>query len=235
MKLYIIRHGDPDYENDCLTPLGCRQAEALARRFAIHEPDRIFSSPLGRAQETAQPTCELLKKKITILDWISESTAYEQMLVPEKDGTRWCWAQQNTNYKNDKTIRLYDDWQKAHKDFERDSVRECVNRIGRESDRFLEQLGYRREGSIYRILSPSEESIAVFCHQGAGLTWYSHLMRIPPHIVWSTFDIAHTGVTLFHFENFSNGVTAPKCLMMSDLSHIMNDGLPMKFENRIDL
>ena len=33
MKLYIIRHGNPDYANDCLTPLGKRQAEALSRRF----------------------------------------------------------------------------------------------------------------------------------------------------------------------------------------------------------
>ena len=34
MKLLLIRHGDPDYENDCLTPVGQREAEALAERIA---------------------------------------------------------------------------------------------------------------------------------------------------------------------------------------------------------
>lgn len=235
MKLYIIRHGDPDYENDCLTPLGRRQAEALARRFAIHEPDRIFSSPLGRAIETARPSCEVLKKEMMVLDWTSESAAYEQMFVLDENDTRWCWAQQNTNYKNNETVRFYDNWYEAHEEFQSQSVKDCIKRIGTKSDEFLKSLGYERNGCTYKILNPSEESIAVFCHQGFGLTWYAHLMQIPPHIVWATFDIAHTGVTMFNFENFSNGITSPKCLMMSDLSHIMNDGLPMKFENQINL
>ena len=34
MKLLLIRHGDPDYENDCLTPTGQREAELLAARIA---------------------------------------------------------------------------------------------------------------------------------------------------------------------------------------------------------
>lgn len=233
MKLYIIRHGDPDYENDCLTPLGKRQAEALARRFAVHEPDLIFSSPLGRALETARPTCELLKKPLTVLDWTSESAAYEQMRVSENGETRWCWQKQNTIYKNNDTVSLYDDWYTADCEFMSTQARECVKRIGKGSDELLERLGYKRSGSVYEIIAPSEKSVAVFCHQGVGLTWYAHLMRIPPHIVWATFNVSHTGVTMFHFENFKNGITAPKCLMMSDLSHIMCGGLPMKFENNI--
>ena len=233
MRLYIIRHGDPDYDNDSLTSLGKRQAEALARRFVLNEPDLIYSSPLGRAVETARPTCELLGKQMRILDWTSESAAYEQMYVQEGADTRWCWAKQNIIYKNNETVRLYDEWYKADEEFSSTAARECVTRIGRHSDEFLEELGYRRDGCVYKIIKPSDLSVAVFCHQGFGLTWYSHLLQIPPHIVWGSFDVSHTGVTMFYFENFENGITAPKCLMMSDLSHIMSDRLPMKFENRI--
>ena len=235
MKLYIIRHGDPDYENDCLTPLGRRQAEALAKRFAVHPPDKIYSSPLGRARETALPTCEILKKELEILNWTSESAAYEQMSVMEGESSRWCFAQQNTNYKNNRTIRFYDDWIQAHNEFQTASVSACIERIGKRSDEFLESFGYKRDGCIYKIVSPSEESIAVFCHQGFGLTWLSHLMQIPPHIVWGTFDISHSGVTMFHFENYANGITAPRCLMLSDLSHILRCGLPMRFENKLEI
>ncbi len=52
MRILIIRHGDPDYVNDSLTPRGDREAELLAGiidRFGI---DEVFLSPQGRAQRT---------------------------------------------------------------------------------------------------------------------------------------------------------------------------------------
>ena len=33
MLLYIVRHGDPDYEKDCLTERGKLQAEAVGKRI----------------------------------------------------------------------------------------------------------------------------------------------------------------------------------------------------------
>lgn len=56
MLLYIIRHGDPIYAPDSLTPKGHLQAAALAKRLAVHGLDKIFASPLVRAQQTAKPT-----------------------------------------------------------------------------------------------------------------------------------------------------------------------------------
>lgn len=55
MLLYIIRHGDPIYAPDSLTPKGHLQAAALAKRLAVHGLDKIFASPLVRAQQTAKP------------------------------------------------------------------------------------------------------------------------------------------------------------------------------------
>ena len=71
---------------------------------------------------------------------------------------------------------------------------------------------------------PVEERIAVFCHQGFGLSWLSHLLRIPPNIFWAEFDITHTGVTVLHFSNRKCGRTVPKCLCLSDMSHLAEDG-----------
>lgn len=76
MLFFYIRHGDPIYSPDSLTPLGRRQAEALGRRLARYGLDKIFVSPLKRAQETAAPACELLKKDMTVLDWTSEGLAW---------------------------------------------------------------------------------------------------------------------------------------------------------------
>lgn len=59
MRLYIIRHGDPDYANDTITPAGHREAQALAQRMAAQGLDRAMSpipshpSPGNRKSATA--------------------------------------------------------------------------------------------------------------------------------------------------------------------------------------
>ncbi len=52
MRLYIIRHADPDYVNDNLTPAGHLEAAALGERMASEGLNLIYSSPRGRALET---------------------------------------------------------------------------------------------------------------------------------------------------------------------------------------
>ena len=58
MRLLFIRHGDPDYEHDCLTEKGIREAEYLAERMKTEKMDAIYVSPLNRAQETASFTLQ---------------------------------------------------------------------------------------------------------------------------------------------------------------------------------
>jgi probable phosphoglycerate mutase len=47
LRLYIIRHGDPDYINNTITPQGHLEAQALAKRLEREGITRIYSSPLG--------------------------------------------------------------------------------------------------------------------------------------------------------------------------------------------
>ena len=63
MLFFLIRHGDPIYNPDSLTPLGHRQAEAIAKRLAVYGVDRVYASTSERARLTSVPTCELLKKE----------------------------------------------------------------------------------------------------------------------------------------------------------------------------
>ena len=75
MIFYYVRHGDPIYNPDSLTPLGELQADALAKRFSRYGVDEIFASSSNRARLTAEPTCKLLNKEMKILDWCNESYA----------------------------------------------------------------------------------------------------------------------------------------------------------------
>ena len=228
MLLYIIRHGAPIYAPDSLTPRGHLQAKALAKRLAVQGLDKIFVSPLIRARQTAQPTCELLGIKPTVEEWTSENLAYRDLSVENPDGTRrWVFACQNTNILNNETVSRTD-WYNTEEFLKTDRAKQGCERICKSSDEFLKKLGYERDGAVYNIIKPSDERVAVFCHEGFGTTWLSHLLNVPPHIFWAGFGIAHTGVTVLYFENFENSICAPRCICLSDLSHIYADRLPLE-------
>ena len=93
MLLFYIRHGDPIYKPDQLTPLGHRQAESVAKRLAMYGIDEIYSSTSTRAMQTAQPTCEYMKLELRTLDWMHETLASREMSLPIDEKSRtWCWA-----------------------------------------------------------------------------------------------------------------------------------------------
>ena len=88
MILYYVRHGDPIYHPNQLTALGERQAEAVARRLAVHGIDRIYSSPSNRARQTAEPLCQIAKISPEILDWSDEDRLYSEMVQSSAGGVR---------------------------------------------------------------------------------------------------------------------------------------------------
>ena len=53
MKLLIVRHADPDYTVDSLTPKGWKEAELLSNRLSKLVVKEYYVSPLGRAKDTA--------------------------------------------------------------------------------------------------------------------------------------------------------------------------------------
>ncbi len=235
MLLYVVRHGDPDYENDSLTELGKKQAEALVKRFKTRGLDRIYTSPLGRAKMTAEPTCRALGIEPQVLDWLSEDEAFRDLSVERPEGGRtWSFGScRNTEYKNRESGALGEKWYEAYP-FNKCNAKAGYERIARASDEFLSSLGYTRDGAVYRIDRPNDEKIAVFCHYGSGTTWISHLLSLTPPLMWGTFLINHSSMTVIRFPNDREGIIAPMCLTLSDCSHIYEAGLPVNYENWIE-
>lgn len=236
MLLYIIRHGEPDYEHDCLTETGKKQAEALAARLAVNGLDRIYSSPLGRARMTAEPTAKRLGLPIQIEDWASEAVAAEDFGVCNARGIwQWIFAQNGANFNNERNGELYSDWRKADCLFDLDAEH-CYDKVSAASDEFIESLGYKREGHLYKIVKPNDERVALFCHEGFTMTWMPWLLQMPPYLWWSHFAYTHTGITVVRFENFDEGITVPRVLVWSEMSHIFADGkLPMKYQGMLNV
>lgn len=210
MFLYIVRHGEPDYPTDSLVPRGVKQAESVAKRLFEAGIDRVFSSPMGRARQTAEPLCRLLNKEYTIEDWTHEITLFAEFSDGHKEVVH---SMQNTRF-----------WERDVQAVITADSMDCAANIEKEGNAFLEKLGYRYEDGNYRILQPNEERVALFCHGNFARVWLSSLLKVPLHIMMANFDYNHTGVTVLRFGNNKDGITVPRCMMYSDISHLYAHG-----------
>ena len=233
MILYYLRHGDPIYSPDNLTPLGHEQARALAKRLATYGLDEIYSSDSNRAMLTAQPTCDLLKKEKTICPWANEGVAWGELTVINEEGNRrWGFHHAPTvDLFNSPEIRaLGDEWY-DHPFFEGTKFKEGMLRIRREVDDFLLSLGYRhvREEAAYDAVNPSEKRVALFAHQGFGLAFLSCILDIPYPLFSTHFDLSHSSMTVIDFSG--KGKIRPKVLQSSNDSHLYREGLLTGYNN----
>ena len=238
MILYYIRHTDPIYDPDSLTPLGIRQAEALARRFALHGLDRIFASDSQRAKDTAAPTAELLKIPVAELPWANEEIFWKEASAPNQRGIR-TWYMHQGRYRrimNSSEVRtLGDEWY-THPAFSSTALPDGITRINREADAFLYKLGYEhdRVNHCYKAVSANNDRIAFFAHQGFGIAFLSSVLDIPYPMFATHFDISHSCVTAIYFDDGEEGDLSyiiPKVLTFSNDSHIYENRLPTKFQN----
>ena len=223
MLLYIIRHGEPDYATDSLTERGILQAEAVGKRIAAAKIDRVFTSPMGRAKQTAEPACRLLGLSPTVENWTEEISEYIRIPLPD-GSSKSVSSLQNTTFLENGNADIPFEKAVTCEAINQTRMAEILPVLRREGDAFLERLGYKYEKGVYRIIKPNEEKVALFCHAAFTRAWLSELLHIPVHIMWASFSYNHTGVTVIEFKNNENGITAPKCLTYSDVSHLYAHG-----------
>lgn len=216
MRLYIIRHADPDYEYDTLTPAGHREAAALAERLEAEGIDRIFCSPLGRARRTMQYTAERLHCEAEIQDWLRELSG---LTFEYADwGRLAAWNIPGEAFQQ----------HQARIAFAGLNIDEQMTVLRENSDQFLRALGYDRVGGRYRCVQPYTGRVAVFCHNGFGLSWLAHLLQLPLFAVWTSFWLAPSSVTTVLFEHRSPSWAVPRCLNLGDTAHLYQAGLPIQ-------
>ena len=237
MLLYIVRHGIPDYTTDTLTEAGRAQAEAVVSRFTANGLDRVFSSPLGRARQTAEPTANALGLPIEICPFMSERLAGEYFVRKTPEGhLRWAFLRRELvlgdpglfSAQDSFSLGFYND--DAH-------AREGYLALAASSDAFFAELGYEKlEGvNAYRVREEKGLRVAAFCHGGFGLHWISYLLGVPPHLFTCSASFTHTGVTLFELRDEGEGIAYPRLLQHSDVSHLLAAGLPLRYDDNLGI
>lgn len=230
MLLFYVRHGDPCYNPDSLTPLGHRQAEAIGRRLARYGVDEIYASTMVRATQTAMPTAELLKKEIRPVEFAREDRAWDMLSLVSADGRRrWVFSDPDTKklFATPEVRVLGAEWYN-HPAFEGTTYRAGVERIERETDAWLSSLGWEHAGrdGFYRHTFAGPQRVALFAHQGFGTFFLSHILGMSYPQFSVTFDISHTSLTVIEFDE-TQDVCIPCVYTMANDAHLYREDLPI--------
>lgn len=230
MKLLIVRHGDPDYERDCLTEKGWREVELLTRRMVQTEAKAYYVSPLRRARETASLTLERLGRTAEECLWLREFVApIWRPDVPDRKMIPWDWLPQ--------------DWTAEEPYFQRDKWSDTdIMREGRVGDAYTEVVenfdavlakhGYVREGDLYRAERPNRDTIVFFCHFGMECVLLSHLLNVSPMILWHNTCAAPTAVTTLYTEERRPARAIFRMTSFGDTAHLYVAGEEPSFAAR---
>ena len=251
MRLLFIRHGDPDYQNDCLNEIGRHEVKALAALIPKIKLGTCYASPLGRAQETAAialgravpdaqgaAAAAACGDKLITLDWLREfpaqvdlnesallQDAYYLQTLP--DGTykkRIVWDMYPSYYTEHPAYSDYEDWRGTLVAMNSDIIAIYDNVVS-SFDKLLAEHGYVREGRHYRVDRESVETLTFFCHFGITCVLLSHLWNISPFVPLQSFCMPTSSITELYSEERQRGLASFRATRIGDTAHLTMAGL----------
>ncbi len=222
MRILFVRHGNPNYELDCLTELGHKQAEACAERLCKEGIEKIFSSTCGRALETAAHTAEKYGLDVEGCDFIREINWSSKSGDPiPENGNPWFYAEE---YIREGRCLVDPNWEHDAL-FSLSNTPDSFHKVGKGLDEWLAGLGFEREGLYYRVTKPQYDTVAMFCHAGAFSVAISHLFNLPEPFAIKCIPFAQTGVVEVELAGKEGDIVAPRFGGLSSVAHLRDSGV----------
>jgi len=230
LKLFFVRHGDPDYELDSLTEKGFKEAEYLSDRLSKLDISDIYVSPLGRAKDTASFTLKKLNRSAVECSWLREFCAHiHKPNRPDEETIVWDWLPQD--WTTDERYYSPDKWFETEIMRAGDVKRE-YDWVTENLDALLSEHGYVREGHIYRADRSNNDTLVFFCHFGVQCVMLSHLLGISPMPLWHGMCAAPSSVTTLNTEERRKGIACFRMSAFGDISHLYAKEEPPAFAAR---
>lgn len=219
MRLIFVRHGEPDYDNDCLTENGRIQAKSTAERLKNENIKAIFSSPMGRARETASYTAKNYGLEVKILDFMHEINWGSQNDTEKLkyDGHPWTLANELLT-KNPEYVGSAD-WIN-HPYFKNNLCMKYYEKISKGFDEFLSGFGLIRKNGLYRCEKSNDDTIALFAHGGSGGIMFSHVLNLPLPFAFTTMPYGVCSVSIIDFTPENGNMVIPRLELFNDMNHI---------------
>lgn len=222
MRIIFIRHGNPDYAQDCLTELGHMQAEAAAEELCTMGIERIYSSSHGRAVQTAEHTAKRLGLEITQCDFIRELTARlkaDPTAPWSRELSPWLRTLEYTR----RGLPLLDKNWRYNELYSDIDTPECIDKLCADLDEWLLSLGVERDGIYYRVNNPKHEIVAMFCHAMAYSAALAHVFNLTFPFVCICMSMPQSGISVVEFQNADSGFAIPRLLKCGNVDHLIKN------------
>ena len=222
MRIVFVRHGEPDYARDCLTERGRIQAAAAAERLRDEGIEEIWSSPMGRARETAAATSKVLDLPVKTLDYMRELRwgSIDGTPVPA-DGHPWDLADEMAGQGWDLTNPGW----REHPFFANNLVTANADFVAAKTDEWLLSLGYARNGAYYWCTRTDSEqrTVALFSHGGSSAAAMGHILNLTFPYACALFHLEFTGITVIRLARKPGAQTLPCLELCNDGRHIQGE------------
>lgn len=219
MKIVIIRHAEPDYENDTLTKKGFLEASYLGEYYKDAQIDALYSSPLPRALYTAQALANN-KYEVIVKDWLKEF--WHPIQIDGRERHNWDFYPRDIeNY----PVLIEDEFLTSSFG-EPSNLKELYEDVIKNFDELLKNHGYERKGSYYKVNKANKDVIVIVCHLGMMSLLMSRLCHIPYTKIAQYFFVAPSGVTTFVSEEREEGLAQFRCREFGNLDHLRRKNEP---------
>jgi probable phosphoglycerate mutase len=221
MRILLIRHAEPDYTVDSLTPKGRVEAELLSHRLIHYEIRDFYVSPLGRAKDTAAYTLSRLDRTAEELPWLAEFRG--RIFDPETGEKRLPW---------DLPPRLWsalpgaydaESWISAPL-FNGSDVREIWEETVSGTKALLARYGFRKDGPVWCGEGNTRDTIALFCHFGISMAVLAVLTNCSPLVLWHRTLTLPSSVSEVVTEERTRGKVSFRITRLGDISHLESSG-----------
>ncbi len=222
LRILLIRHAEPDYTVDSLTPKGRVEAELLSRRLVHYDIRDFYVSPLGRARDTASYTLEKCCRKAVTLPWLREFRG--SFSDPESGKRRVvAWDLKPRIWKALPGIMNIETWCDASV-FDSGDVREIWKETTDGVDTLLGSYGCIKDGPVWRFENNGDFTIALFCHFGISMAVLGYLTDVSPMILWHHTVCLPSSVTEIVTEERIRGEVSFRITKLGDLTHLESAG-----------
>ncbi len=221
MKLVIIRHADPDYDNDSLTPKGEVEAELLSRWAKTQKFDAVYCSPLGRAQKTCQACQRKMGFSYETLHWLREFSA--TVFCPTSHEKSIPWDLMPSFFVKRPLLYHNERWMEDVL-FANSNMKEKYQEVKDGLEALLKKHGYERDGKLFRAVRPNRDTVVLFCHFGLLSVIFSILADCSPYVIFQNFCALPSSVTTLITEEREPGKAIFRCVGFGDLSHLASAG-----------
>ena len=222
LRILLIRHAEPDYSVDSLTPKGWKEAELLCSRLVRYNIRDFYVSPLGRARDTASCTLRRLKRDAEVLPWLREfSGSYPDPETGERRIVAWDVKPRIWNaFPGVSDIRTWCDAPV----FNGGDVREIWQQTTSGVDALLARYGIRKDGPVWLTDRNENFTIALFCHFGISMAVLGYLTDISPMVLWHHVLCMPSSLSEIVTEERIRGEVSFRVTKLGDLTHLEASG-----------